>query len=121
MIWHQQPLHDLAFHDMAFHDFCDIGFTPDPVPDTLRVDDHARPKLAMIQAAGFVRADAPFQAQPFHLFFKEGVQPFGPLIGAAPAWVAFGSLIDTDKNMMGEGRHESTLYDTAADADKGWP
>jgi hypothetical protein len=30
------------------------------------------------------------------------------LIGTASAWVAFRPLIDTDKNMMGEGRHEST-------------
>ncbi len=109
MIRHQKPLDDFTLENVSLHQFGHIGFRADPIPGAFRIDHHARPIFAMIQAAGLIGPNRSFDAQPFDLFFKVGMQPFGPLIGTAPARVPFGTLIDTDKNMMGEGRHESTL------------
>ena len=119
MVRHEQSGDDLAIQNMPFHDLCDVGFRTDPVPYSLRIDHDARTQLAMVQTAGLIGSNRAFDSQPLHLFFKEGMQSLRSLIGTAPARVAFRSLIDTDKNMMGEGRHESTFY--VADADKGWP
>jgi hypothetical protein len=109
MTGHQEPFDDFTLENVALHQFRHIGFGADPIPGALGIDDDARPIFAMIQTAGLIGSNRAFDAQPFHFFFKEGMQPFGSLIGAAPARIAFRSLIDADKNMMGEGRHESTL------------
>jgi hypothetical protein len=119
MAGHQKPFDDFTLENVAFHQFGHIGFRADPIPGALGINHDARPIFAMIQTAGLIRSNRSFDSQPLHLFFKEGMQSLRSLIGTAPARVAFRSLIDTDKNMMGEGRHESTLY--VADADKGWP
>jgi hypothetical protein len=108
MTGHQEPFDDFALDNVALHQFRYIGFRADPIPGAFGIDHHARPIFAMIQTAGLIGPNGAFDSQPFHLFFEEGVQPLGPLIGTASAWVAFRPLIDTDKNMMGEGRHEST-------------
>jgi hypothetical protein len=119
MTRHQKAFDYFTLENVSFHQFGHIGFRADPIPGAFGIDHHARPIFAMVQAAGLIGPNRSFDAKPLDLFFKEGMQPFGSLIGTAPARVAFGPLIDTDKNMMGEGRHESTLY--VADADKGWP
>ena len=119
MAGHQKPFDDFTLENVAFHQFGHIGFRADPIPGALGINHDARPIFAMIQTAGLIRSNRSFDSQPLHLFFKEGMQSLRSLIGTAPARVAFRSLIDTDKNMMGEGRHESTFY--VADADKGWP
>ena len=106
----EEPFDDFTLKNVALHQFCHIGFGADPIPGAFRIDHHARPIFAMIQAARLVGSNRAFDPQPLHLFFKEGVQPFGPLIGTASTRITFRPLIDTDKNMMGEGRHESTLH-----------
>ncbi len=110
MTGHQEPFDDFTLENVALHQFRHIGFGADPIPGAFRIDHHARPILTVIQTAGLIGPNGAFDPQSLHLFFKEGVQPFGPLIGTASAGVTFRPLIDTDKNMMGEGRHESTLH-----------
>ena len=110
MTGHQEPFDDFALENVALHQFRHIGFRADPIPGAFGVNHHARPIFTVIQTAGLIGPDGAFDPQPLHLFFKEGVQPLGSLIGTASPRVAFRSLIDTDKNMMGESRHESTLH-----------
>jgi hypothetical protein len=110
MAGHQEPFDDFTLENVAFHQFRHIGFRADPIPGALGIDHDAWPIFAMIQTAGLIGSNRSFDPQPFHLFFKEGMQSLRSLIGTAPARVAFRPLIDTDKNMMGEGGHESTFY-----------
>lgn len=109
MTRHQKPFDDFTLENVSLHQFRHIGFRADPIPGAFGIDHHAGSIFAMIQAAGLIGPNRTFDTQPFDLFFKEGMQTFGPAFGTAPARVALGPLIDADKNMMGEGRHESTL------------
>lgn len=109
MTRHQKPFDDFTLENVSLHQFRHIGFRADPIPGAFGIDHHAGSIFAMIQAAGLIGPNRTFDTQPFDLFFKEGMQTFGSAFGTAPARVALGPLIDADKNMMGEGRHESTL------------
>ena len=102
MTRHQKAFNHFTLENVSLHQFGHIGFRTDPIPGAFRIDHHARPIFAMVQAAGLIGPNRSFDAQPLDLFFKESMQPFGALVGTAPARVAFGPLIDTDKNMMGE-------------------
>ena len=98
--------HDFAFDDMALHDFRHIGFGFDLIPHAFWVDDDARSFGAMVETAGFIGADDVFQVQPFRFLFETGVERFRSELRAAPAWIIGASLVGTDENMTGKGRHE---------------
>lgn len=106
MTRHQKPFDDFTLQNVSLHQFGHIGFRADPIPGAFRIDHHAGPIFAMIQAARLIGPNRSFDTQPLDFLFKERMQPFGPLVGTAPARVAFGPLIDTDKNMMGKDGHE---------------
>src|SRR4026209_2385804 len=56
-----QPLYHAAVPQVLFHDLVDVGAVHVAVPDSLRVDDDARPFLAAIQAPRLVH---PHLARP---------------------------------------------------------
>ena len=105
MTRHQETLDDLALHDVALHDLGHVGFRAHPVPDALWVDHDARSVLAMVQASGFVGPHGALQPEPVYLLLKESLEPLGYVVGAAPAWVPLGPLVDTDENVMLEAGH----------------
>lgn len=105
MVGHEQSGHDLTLHDMPFHDLGHIGLRADPIPDSLRVDDHAGSHLAMVEAAGLVCADDSFEVQPFRFILEMGVELFRAQIGAAAARIVFGALVGADKDMTLKWRH----------------
>src|SRR5438093_806021 len=90
---------------MAFHNLRDIRFRPYPVPDSLRIDDHARAKVAMIQTAGFVRPYCSFQPQPLHLFFEKGLEVLRSPVRATTARIVLRPLVHTDEDVMLERGH----------------
>src|SRR5690606_18127172 len=51
-----QALHRFPTHEMRVDDVIDIALVDIGVPDAFRVDDHDRPFLAAVQAAGLVDA-----------------------------------------------------------------
>ena len=109
MAGHQQPFDDFPFENMAFHEFRDIGFGSDPIPGALGINHDAGAIFAMIQTPGLIGANGSFYSKRSTSFLKKACKSFRSLIGTTPARIAFRSLIDTDKNMMGKSRHESTF------------
>jgi hypothetical protein len=106
MARHQEPLDDLAFENVSLHDFGDIGFGSYPVPGSLGIDDDTGTILTMVQTPGLISSNGSLEAEPLHLFFKEGLKSLRALIGAASLRVAFRTLIDAHKNVMSERGHE---------------
>ena len=102
---HQEPFDNFPFTDMALHDFGDIGLGPDPVPDALGIDHHARAIFTMIQTPGFIRSNDPLQPHAFNLFLKKGMQLNGTRISATTSGISLRTLINTDEDMMFERTH----------------
>ncbi len=109
MTRHQKPFDYFTLENVSLHQFRHIGFRADPIPRAFGIDDHAGSIFTMIQAAGLIGPNRTFDTQPLDLFFKEGMQTFGSAFSTASARVPLGPLINADKNMVSEGRHESTL------------
>jgi len=99
MVRHEQPGHDLALYDVPLHDLGHIGFRADPVPDTFRINHDTGAHLAMVKAAGLVRAHEPFEIQPFRFALEMSVEFLRSQVCATAAWIALGALIDADENM----------------------
>src|SRR5574341_33348 len=104
---HQQPLDDFAFEDVAFHDLGHVGFRPDPVPHAFGINDDARPILAVIQTTGLVGPHRLLESEPFNLLLEESLKPLGAIVRTAATRVAFGALVDADKDVMFKDRHRS--------------
>ena len=104
MIRHQQAGDDFAIEDMPFHDFRDVGVRFDAVPDAFGIDDDAGPLRAMVQTAGFVRADDVFQVQTLGFSLEAGVKAFRTQFRAAAPGIVRAALVDTDEDMALERR-----------------
>src|SRR5438094_1539195 len=90
---------------MAFHDLRDVSFRSHPVPDSFRINDHARAVLAMIQASGFVCPYCSFQPQPLHLFLEKGLETLRSPVRATAARIALRPLVHADEDVMFKCRH----------------
>jgi hypothetical protein len=99
MVRHEQPAHDLALHDVPLHDLGHIGFRADPVPDTFRIDHDTGAHLAMVEAAGLVRAHESFEIQPFRFALEMSVEFLRSQVRATATWIVLGALVDADENM----------------------
>src|SRR2546428_6010232 len=109
MAGHKEALDDLPSHDVLLHDLGHVLLGACPVPDTFRVHDDAGPVLAVIQAAGLVRPDDPFEPQPFHFLLHELLQTDRSVVRAAPAGIALGTLLDAHKDVAFERGHLTLL------------
>jgi len=74
VIGHNETGYDLAFDNVTLHDFRHVGLGFDLIPHTFRIDHHARPFGAMIEAPSFIGADDVFQVQSLGFLFKAGVK-----------------------------------------------
>ena len=115
MVRHEQAGDDLAVQDVPFHDLRDIGFGADPVPDSFGIDHDTGAQLAMVEAAGFIRADEPFEIQPLRFSLEMGVKPFRAQIGATAARVVFRALVRADEDMPLEWWHAIGQLDRHGD------
>ena len=61
-------------HQMLAHDFSHILWLDEPIPDRIRIHDHRRSVLALVQAAGLVGAHATFEACFFDFVLEGAVQ-----------------------------------------------
>jgi hypothetical protein len=99
VIRHDETSHDLAFDDVALHNFRHVGFGFDLIPHTFRINDHAWPLRAVIEAPGFIRTDDVFQVQPLRFLLKAGVEGLRPELGATPTGIVGAPLIRTDEDV----------------------
>ncbi len=99
MVGHEQSGDDLSVQNMPFHDLCDVGFCPDPVPYSFRIDHYTRAQIAMIQAAGFVGANKTFEIQSLCLALEMRVKFFRSQVRTTAARIVFGTLVRTDEDV----------------------
>src|SRR2546426_11727801 len=109
MAWHQEPLDDLPSDDVLLHDLGHVRLGAGPVPDAFRVHDDAGPVFAVIQAAGLVRPDDPFEPQPVHFLLHELLQTDRSVVRAAPTRIALRTLIDAHEDVAFERGHLTLL------------
>ena len=109
MLGHKQAFHQFTLDHVSFHDFRDVGFIADPIPDAFRINDDARTIFAMIQTPCLIGTDNAFEPKTLNFLFEKSVKFHGPVVSTAPSWVALGSLINANKNMMLESTHERPL------------
>src|SRR5579885_1300159 len=116
---HEESLDDLPPDDVPLHDLGHVRLAADPVPDAFGIDDHARAVLAVVEAAGLVRADRALESQPLDFLLEEGLQALRALVRAAAARVVLGTLVNADEDMVRVGGHEGQRGD-AADSARAW-
>lgn len=94
----RQSLHAPPAHDMRPQDLGDVRFRFELVPGAFGIDDHHRPVLAKVHAAGMVYSDpldAERNAQPAHV-----VAELAPALGAAgTAPMRFRPFVDAAEHM----------------------
>jgi len=110
MIGHDEAGDDLALDNVALHDFRHVGFGFDLIPHAFRVNHDARPFGTMIETSGFIGAYDAFQVQPLRFLLEAGVKRLRSELGAASTGIVGASLVGTDENVTGEGRHEWFLF-----------
>lgn len=117
MIGHDKSRDDFAIHDVAFHDLSHVGFRCDPIPDTLRINHHARSERAMIETTGLVGPYGPFQVQPLRFLFEDCVERLRSLGGTTAPRVVLRPLVDTNEDVMFKCRQRVpyTQGETGAD------
>jgi hypothetical protein len=71
LVRHPEPLDDIAADDVPLDDLLHVIGSADPVSDSLGIDDHARPELAGVQAAGPVGPHHAAQALTLDLGLEE--------------------------------------------------
>jgi hypothetical protein len=94
-----------ASYDVRFDDFVHVFGLDASVPDCIRVNHDRRAQLALIQATGFVGADA-FQSALRQLGLEEALQFALACWIATAARVAFFPLVEADENMFVEFGHD---------------
>ena len=84
----------VGLDDLVYICICDLA-----IPDGIRINDEIGSVLALIQAAGLVRADSAFQAASGKLLLKEFLQVgFGGWV-AATSRVAGRTLVTADEDV----------------------
>jgi hypothetical protein len=73
-----------------------------------RIDDHQRPVLALVEAAGLVGPDPVLPAG----VFEGGLDPFGALGEAAGAGGGFVAFVGADEEVVLEERHLTDVDST---------
>ena len=99
LIGHQESFDEFSLYNVPLHDFLYIRLGGDAVPHAFGIDHHAWPLSAIIEAAGFVGANDPFEIESFRLLFETGVQGFRAELGAAASWIVSFPLVRADENM----------------------
>lgn len=90
---------------MRFDNFGDIGSRDAAIPNRSGIHDERRAMFALIQAAGFVRANVAFQPARREFLLELQLQLPQARRVTAPAWIFGRPLIRTDEDVMVEIRH----------------
>ena len=70
------------------------------VPDSLRIDDHHRAMLALVEATGLVDADLVLKAGLLECVLKDRFELFTARVGATGPPRGFVALVGADKEVM---------------------
>jgi len=96
---------------MRFDDFLDVGGGYAAVPDGVGIHDKIRTVLALVEAAGLIRANFVLQAALGQLLLEDPLQ-FGLTLGIAAAAGTLGwTLVTADKDVLFEFRHLVNLQE----------
>src|SRR5579863_8988088 len=103
-----EPLDRAADHDVRVDDFIDVREGDAAVPDGVGIHDHRRADFALLEASGFIGADAiAGDVALGQLGFEYAMKfRFAGAIAAASR-VPFGPLVGADENMLFKFRHGS--------------
>lgn len=97
----------MAPQDVRFHNFGDVGNIDVAVPDGVGVDHHRWTMLALVQAAGRVRAHRCLNPGLRQLRFEGPLQVSTSCRIAASTRMPVGPLVPAYKDMFREIRHET--------------
>ena len=81
-IFQSEPLHWSPAHNVRFHNLVDIGHGHAAIPDSFGINHHIGPVLALVEAAGLVRAYSSLQP-PLCQFLLESLLQLGLADGIA--------------------------------------
>ena len=95
----------LAADEVLGDDLLDVVEVDEAVPDGLGIDDHDRAVLALVEAAGFVDADAVLEAGGFDGVLEVAFEVFAVLVAAAGAVRGFVALVEADEDVVVELWH----------------
>lgn len=104
-----QPFDGFAAQNVRFDDLVDIGHRDAPIPHRVGINDQVGPMFALVQTAGFIRSDPMFQATIGQLLLEYPLQFASPSRITGWAGTAFGTLVNTDKDVLLELRHREDL------------
>jgi hypothetical protein len=100
-----KALDGAAVDEVFFNYFVDILFIHEAVPDGFRVDDEDGPVFALVETAGFVDADAVFQAGMLGGVLEMATEFLAALEAATGAGGGFVALVCADKDVVFEAWH----------------
>jgi hypothetical protein len=103
-----------AVEEMLVDNLRDVFHMDEAVPDGIRIDDHDGAVLALVKAAGFVRADLALQAGVFNRIFEGAFEFPAAVAGTTGAGSVFVPLVGADKEVMLELCHSWV-------SSRGWP
>ena len=105
LVRQHQPLDRLAADQCYLDELRHVGERHVPVPDLLGIDDDGHALLALIEAAGVVRADDLAEAARGQLLLQL-VADLAAAAGLAGALrVTFGTFVDADEDVSLKTRH----------------
>lgn len=108
-----QALYRLSTDNVRLDDLIHVGFGDKSVPNRFGINDDGRAVLALIEAAGLVRADSPFQSTLREFLLEQLLQlAFGQRV-AASAGILRWTLVSTYENMFFKFRHRYIFADFA--------
>ena len=100
-----------AVEEVLLDDLFGVAGFGEAVPDGVGIDDEDGAVLALVEAAGFVDADAVFEARGFDRVLERGAKFLAVVEGAAGAG-GFVTLVEADEEVV--------LEDWHAGLDAGW-
>jgi hypothetical protein len=103
-----QPLDRLPAKNMRLDNLRDIRLGDVSIPNRIRINDHIRSVLALVEAARLIRPHAPLQPVLSQFLLEKLLQfAFGLRIATSPR-MAHRTLVSADKNVFLEFWYQAT-------------
>ena len=99
-----EALDGATVDEVLLNDLFGVAGFGEAVPDGFGIDDEDGAVLALVEAAGFVDADAVFEARGFDRVLERGAKFLAVVEGAAGAG-GFVTLVEADEEVVFEDGH----------------
>ena len=105
-----EALDGAAMEEVLLNDLFGIVGVGETVPDGLGINDHDGAVLALVEAAGFVHANAVLEAGGFDGILEGAAEFLAVFVAAAGAGGGIVALVEANKEVMFEDWHRDWMH-----------